>query len=42
MVKYWLKLNGTENCIRKNIYETALRTCKGQNIKNWMSEMRDI
>ena len=34
MLKYWLILTGTENCILKNIYETAMRTCKEQNVKN--------
>ena len=42
MLKYWLKLTRTENCVLKNIYEMTLRSCNHQNNKNWSAEIRDI
>ena len=42
MLKYWLKLTRTENCILKNIYEMTLRSRNHQNNKNWSTEIRDI
>ena len=42
MLKYWLKLTRTENCILKNIYEFTLKSCNQHNIKNWLIEIREI
>ena len=42
MLKYWLKLTRNENCILKNIYEFTLKSCNQHNIKNWLTEIREI
>ena len=42
MVKYWLKLSKTENCILKSIYETELEYCIAKNSKNWINEIQKI
>ena len=42
MLKYWLKLTRTENCILKNIYEFTLKSCNQHNINNWLAEIREI
>ena len=34
MLKYWLKLTRTENCVLEDIYEITLSSCNHQNIKN--------
>ena len=34
MVKYWLKLTKSENCILKPIYETELEACMGNRTNN--------
>ena len=42
MVKYWLKLTKTENCILKSIFETELEDCIAKNSKNWVNEIQKI
>ena len=42
LLKYWLKLTRTQNCILKNSYELTLRSFNQQNIKIWLAEIRDI
>ena len=37
MVKYWIKLCTTQNCILKSIYESELEDCNFKNSKNWLS-----
>ena len=39
MVKYWLKLTKTENCILKSIFETEQEVCIAKNSKNWINEI---
>ena len=42
MVKYWLKLTETENCILKSVYETDLEGCINKNSKKWINEIQKI
>ena len=42
MLKYWLKLTRTENCIFKNIYEVTLLSCNEEKFNNWLGEIREI
>ena len=42
MLKYWLKLTRTENCILKNIYEVTLMSCNQEKFNNWLGEIREI
>ena len=42
IVKNWLKLTKTENCILKSIYETELEDCIAKNSKNWINEIQKI
>ena len=42
VLKYWVKLIGSENCILKTVYEMTLRSCREHNIRNWLSEIREI
>ena len=40
MVKYWLKLTKSENCILKSIYETVLEASIGNRTNNWINEIQ--
>lgn len=42
MVKYWVKLLRSDNCILNNMYEITLRSYIEKNTNNWVSEIRNI
>ena len=42
MLKYWIKLIGSENCILRTIYEMTLYSCRENNTRNWLSGIRYI
>ena len=42
MVKYWLKLTKSENCILKSIYETELEVCMSNSTNNWIDGIQKI
>ena len=42
MLNYWMKLIGTENCILRSIHEMTLLSCRENNTRNWLSEIRYI
>ena len=42
MLKYWLKLLQTDNCILKNLYHNMYHTNVTNNVQNWLFEIRKI
>ena len=42
ILKYWLKLLKTDNCILKGLYDNLLCTHNENNVSNWASEVRKI
>ena len=42
MLKYWLKLQKTENDISKGLYDNLFRAQSDTNVSNWLSEVRKI
>ena len=42
MLKYWLKVQKADNCVLKGLYENLFRAQSGNNVSNWLSEVRKI
>ena len=42
MLKYWLKLQKSDNCESKDLYENLFRAQSDNNVSNWLSEVRKI
>ena len=42
ILKYWLKLLKTDNCILKGLYDNLVCTHNENNVSNWASEVRKI
>ena len=42
MLKYWLKLQKSDNSVLKGLYENLLRAQSDNNVSNWLSEVRKI
>ena len=42
MLKYWVKLLKTDNCIMRNLYINLHGACSKNNVSNWLSEVRTI
>ena len=42
MLKYWLKLQKSDNCVFKGLYENLFRAQSDNYISNWLSEMRKM
>ena len=42
MLKYWVKLLKTDNCIMRNLYINLHDACSKNNVSNWLSEVRTI
>ena len=42
MLKYWLKLLQTDNCILKNLYHNMYHANVTNNVQNWLFEIRKI
>ena len=42
MLKYWLKLQKSDNCELKGLYENLFRAQSDTNVSNWLSEVRKI
>ena len=42
ILKYWLKLKKTNNCILKSIYQEMLEVCHSKSFNCWLTYVRDL
>ena len=42
MLKYWVKLLKTDNCILKHLYLNMFHANSKYNVPNWLSEIRSV
>ena len=42
MIKYWLKLKKSDNCILDSIYQEMLEVCKSKKFSCWLSDVKDL
>ena len=42
MLKNWLKLQKSDNCVLKGLYENLFHAHSDDNVSNWLSEVRKI
>jgi hypothetical protein len=41
MIKYWLKLKKSDNCILDSTYQKMLEVCKSKKFSCWLSDVKD-
>ena len=42
IIKYWLKISASQNCILKSCYEYLVTECENHNKKNWVFDIKKL